>query len=665
MSSSSPALKRPYDSGSASSSPAPQKKSRTCTFGESCYRRNPNHFSEYEHPHLDKLLEQQEDAEPKLPPDYKPKTTPSIVLAQLMILQDLNAKNGIKGKGNEPKNKPAVQEAASSSTFMRDVYKQSQAPKKQPHTTVNSPSTSVGSRSSSSDSRESKRNVQQKTSTEKLKERVSEASSSSNYSNNQATHDKGAERLSKESRLEMKRKIREQWNNISSVVPVSDNVLEKLAAGAPYNFFLTTVLDSRPTHSEMTSITFADLLHPSLGELKASLQVNFMVELEWLLEQYDSHGYKKKPLLILYEDDGDDFKKCKNIPDNVKGYRVKPGHAFGHHHTKMSIFCYDDDSVRVVISTANLIASDFENRTQGLWVSPRCPRIPLNADTKAGDSITEFRADLMRYLSAYQMPVLQEWITRIRCADFSKVRVCLVGSVPGTHRGADVDRWGHRRMAAHLKRFAEVPNTSWPLFFQCSSIGSLGATPDSWMCGEFRASLAQSVNKQPLSQQPPVKVIYPCFRNVAQSIHGLLGGDCLPYSIRTHGKQAWFTGYLHEWKSDSRYRSEAMPHIKTYGRASPDWTSLAWFHLSSANLSKAAWGMASKGKTSGSGHYIMSYELGVLFLPQLLIGKSEFRVGNTLGNSSAPSFPLPFDVPPTPYGERDKPWVTEYMTVKF
>lgn len=60
-----------------------------------------------------------------------------------------------------------------------------------------------------------------------------------------------------------------------------------------------------------------------------------------------------------------------------------------------------------------------------------------------------------------------------------------------------------------------------------------------------------------------------------------------------------------------------MPHIKTYGRISPDCSNLAWFHLSSANLSKAAWGMNRKGK--GSGLYIMSYEAGVLFLPQLLV----------------------------------------------
>ena len=37
----------------------------------------------------------------------------------------------------------------------------------------------------------------------------------------------------------------------------------------------------------------------------------------------------------------------------------------------MMVFVYEDLSVRVVVSTANLVSSDWENRTQGLWVSPR------------------------------------------------------------------------------------------------------------------------------------------------------------------------------------------------------------------------------------------------------------------------------------------------------
>lgn len=74
--------------------------------------------------------------------------------------------------------------------------------------------------------------------------------------------------------------------------------------------------------------------------------------------------------------------------------------------------------------------------------------------------------------------------------------------------------------------------------------------------------------------------------------------------------------FYSKWICDSRKRTRAMPHIKSYCRISPCCTEMAWFLLTSANLSKAAWGR--KNKSDGS-NYIMSHEAGVLFLPQFLV----------------------------------------------
>lgn len=60
-----------------------------------------------------------------------------------------------------------------------------------------------------------------------------------------------------------------------------------------------------------------------------------------------------------------------------------------------------------------------------------------------------------------------------------------------------------------------------------------------------------------------------------------------------------------------------MPHIKTYTRTYQDKngkTHIAWHLLSSANLSRAAWGEYQKNKTQ---IYIKSFELGVFFCPSL------------------------------------------------
>ena len=64
-------------------------------------------------------------------------------------------------------------------------------------------------------------------------------------------------------------------------------IQRKLEAGRPLNMYLTKVKDSPETHKDLNSIYFTELLHPSLGKLKRSLQINFMVEWDWLWMNYE------------------------------------------------------------------------------------------------------------------------------------------------------------------------------------------------------------------------------------------------------------------------------------------------------------------------------------------------------------------------------------------
>lgn len=561
------------------SGPSEMKKPKICcSYGDNCYRRNPTHFTEYSHPHLEKLHSQQKPGEDlRLPSGYRAKIDTNIILDQLQIYRD-------QGFGTEPN----IQYA-----------------KREEHSTEDDKPTVVTS----------------------------------------------------QNEVFVRRK----------------GFVFKLAESSPFNFFLTAIRDSPPTHKEALSISFHELLDPTLGDLDSSLQINFMVELDWLMEMYKVYGHERKPLFIIYGDDNDVLNDPGSLPENIKAKKIKPS-AFGHHHTKMSLFYYKDNRMRVVVSTANLISSDWYNRTQGVWVSPSCPQLPADSDTGAGESPTEFKADLLRYMAAYQLPALTEWMSRLRKTDFSAIKVFFVASVPGSHRGPDCNKWGHQRLGHLLKKHVTIPSLlspseskeSWPVIAQCSSIGVLGADPDAWMCGELRTSMSQRVMQPGDMPQPPpkFKVIYPSLQNVKNSHDDLLGGGCLPYSRRTHEKQAWFRKFLFEWKSDKRHRSKAMPHIKTYARVSPCGRHLAWFHLTSANLSKAAWGklQESKRKGGGPGLYIMSYEAGVLFLPKLLLNEPVFALEKDAvqGDFSCP-FPLPWDLPLSAYGADDVPWVNEYL----
>uniref|UniRef100_A0A452QT95 Tyrosyl-DNA phosphodiesterase 1 n=2 Tax=Ursus TaxID=9639 RepID=A0A452QT95_URSAM len=96
-----------------------------------------------------------------------------------------------------------------------------------------------------------------------------------------------------------------------------------------------------------------------------------------------------------------------------------------------------------------------------------------------------------------------------------------------------------------------------------------------------------------------------------------------------------------------------MPHIKTYMRPSPDFSEIAWFLVTSANLSRAAWGALEK---NGTQLMIRSYELGVLFLPSAF-GLDSFKVKQKFffgSKEPAAAFPVPYDLPPELYGSKGR-----------
>ena len=118
---------------------------------------------------------------------------------------------------------------------------------------------------------------------------------------------------------------------------------------------------------------------------------------------------------------------------------------------------------------------------------------------------------------------------------------------PGCGQAAEISRAFTRVLMASggsgNTRLSLV-NTLYTLFIgQCSSIGSLGQTPDTWLEAELGKSLA-SVRPGPggpLARVtcPHVSLVYPSHEDVLGSYDGLLGGGCLPYSRATAVKQPW------------------------------------------------------------------------------------------------------------------------------
>ncbi|CAO1941798.1 unnamed protein product [Urochloa humidicola] len=260
--------------------------------------------------------------------------------------------------------------------------------------------------------------------------------------------------------------------------------------------------------------------------------------------------------------------------------------------------------------------------------------------------------------------------------DYSNSMVRLIGSVPGYHVGPNIRKWGHMKLRNVLEEcMFDRQFCKSPLIYQFSSLGSLD---EKWM-SEFACSLSagKSDDGSQLGIGKPL-IVWPTVEDVRCSIEGYAAGSCIP-SPQKNVEKDFLKKYWSRWKADHVGRCRAMPHIKTFTRYNGQ--NIAWFLLTSANLSKAAWGALQKNNTQLMIH---SYELGVLFLPQTLQSVPQFsctensssRDGVALGKTmktklvthcwkgdeeKEPStktirLPVPYQLPPQPYGSEDVPW---------
>ncbi|GMI77533.1 tyrosyl-DNA phosphodiesterase 1 [Hibiscus trionum] len=217
-----------------------------------------------------------------------------------------------------------------------------------------------------------------------------------------------------------------------------------------------------------------------------------------------------------------------------------------------------------------------------------------------------------------------------------------------------------------------------PLVYQFSSLGSLD---EKWMA-ELAASLSSgySEDKTPLGLGES-SIIWPTVEDVRCSLEGYGAGSAIPSPLKNVEK-GFLRKYWAKWKASHTGRCRAMPHIKTFTRYKGQ--QLAWFLLTSANLSKSAWGALQK---NNSQLMIRSYELGVVFLPSHIKEDShEFSCttnggsskgivqSNTTGKSIATktklvtlawqgsktseviTLPVPYELPPERYSSEDVPW---------
>lgn len=348
----------------------------------------------------------------------------------------------------------------------------------------------------------------------------------------------------------------------------------------------------------------------------------------------------------------------------------------------MIILIRHDSTAQVIIHTANMIPFDWANMAQGLWKSPLLPLVNSNSTPEQSSQVgsgSKFKTDLLNYLKAYdtKRTICKPLIEHLSKYDFSQVRAALIASVPGRQEidGDHETSWGWPGLRNVLKS-VPVQNREPEIVMQISSIATLGQT-DKWLDKTFFKAMGASNNAG--TSKPKLRIIFPTADEIRRSLNGYDSGTAIHTKIQTaaQAKQLqYLKPLLCHWAGDGAQhssasstsisdagRKRAAPHIKTFIRfADEKRSSIDWMLVTSANLSKQAWGEA----TNAAGEVrISSYEIGVIVWPELFGEKAimvpTFQCDTPPTDSKADvelviGARMPYDLPLVPYAKDDVPW---------
>ncbi|ORX40109.1 hypothetical protein BD324DRAFT_258111 [Kockovaella imperatae] len=358
--------------------------------------------------------------------------------------------------------------------------------------------------------------------------------------------------------------------------------------------------------------------------------------------------------------------------------------GLGSAHMKFFWIFYKTGRLRVVISTGNLVHYDWEWIENTIFIQDilpiKEPRETSSASVKMNDFAARFcwlfthlkvhkavRHLIANHERGSDIPLdpadgfecLNKW-------DWSKVRVQLLMSVPGTYTGSQVDDFGLCRLGKILHQQGWVPqkNEDVKVEFQGSS---LGAYTLDWLdlfyqyCrGKTTSSL---LNRPKAIAWPPIKILFPSLATVDASILGRDGGGTM---FCGKGMNSLTRPLFHDANSK---RGGVLMHAKVligvfeprqdnlgFVKASPSSSKRkasemenesadvgGWVYVGSHNFSPAAWGRPNLKKNPPS-LTIANYELGIVFpLPRTDTQKAADAIA-------------PHVRPPRPYANNDVPW---------
>ncbi|KAJ7595721.1 tyrosyl-DNA phosphodiesterase-domain-containing protein [Mycena floridula] len=415
-------------------------------------------------------------------------------------------------------------------------------------------------------------------------------------------------------------------------------------------------------------------------EIAFAILSSYALDIGWIYQFFDP----SVPVILIAQPDASGQSGMRNILPNWIKTVPFLARGFGCMHIKLF---YKNGRIRVVVTTANLIAHDYRNIENYMWLQDIPLRAkPLTKEPKQDDD--DFAAILQRVLhslnvrpalettlkqDASQLPSflqhpnlpLQSIEDLRRKWDWSDVKVHLVPSIAGKHEGwTKVTQTGHTRLMRAVRSMGLRAGSSKSLAIEYQG-SSIGAYTTQWM-NEFHWSargnsatdwLDKSKKSREKLPYPSIKILFPTAKTVRESAGGEPGGGTM-FCRRAQWDAAKFPRHL--FCNSKSIGGPVLMHTKMMlglitekkGVPDPDTddsdiefvdpTAIGWVYIGSHNFTPSAWGNLS-GSAFNPVMNIKNYELGIVF---------------PLTNQQQLENAVVWERPPKPYGA-DGPWIQE------
>ncbi|TEB19966.1 hypothetical protein C9890_0122 [Perkinsus sp. BL_2016] len=371
------------------------------------------------------------------------------------------------------------------------------------------------------------------------------------------------------------------------------------------------------------SVSFRDIVTPA-SEIEGILLSSYGTDVEWLL----SHFKAGTPITVIDQPTGD-TEQTSFVPlgsywpmFQVVHPRFEKGGLFesGTMHCKLIVIKWkNNQGLRIVVSSANLVRFDWESITQVCWI------VDIDLSTPLPSVPGGFGGYLHEFVSALVQgqELVTDWLSildnsRAAISTQVPVNVFLVGSVPGTFSGDRLTKFGQIRLRDVL-RSNNISNDQ-SVQFQVSSIGMLQKP--------FLSSFMEST-----CSNNSFHLVWPEY----QKAMSLPGKDHMMLYEKNERTAAPLMTPLVPLDS----RAGILNHSKVLvGRSKEDDSQLSFVYIGSHNMSMSAWGRLVFDNKSLQ---IASFELGIVIVRPLQDMHLE----------------LPFKLRPSPTPLQSRPWMLD------